>query len=79
MIRILGIAVCMGFSSAVEAQPAQLEIKGIFGECIPVWAAATDQLLLYREPDLRAETITIPFLDGWRIEAPKSEGLTRVL
>lgn len=79
MKPILLAAVCAGYSAVITAQPAEIEFEGVFGECSPVWAAVADRLELYREPDLRAEAITIPFREGWRIEAPRGEGLTRVL
>ena len=61
------------------AQTAELEVKGVFGECLPIWAAARDRLELYREPDLRSERVEIPYREGWRIPAPKVDGSTRVL
>ena len=66
-------------SITAGAQPAELEIKGVFGECLPIWAAARDRLQLYREPDLRSERVEIPYREGWQIPAPKRDGLTRVL
>ena len=61
------------------AQPAELEVQGVFGECLPIWAAARDGLELYRKPDLRAERVQIPYREGWEIPAPKPDGVTRVL
>lgn len=61
------------------AQPAALEIKGVFGECLPVYASTTNNLQLYKMPDLRSDQMDIPYREGWRIPAPKREGLTRVL
>lgn len=72
----------MGFialPSSAGAQPAELEVRGVFGECIPVWAAAQEGLTLYASPDLRSEQKTIPYGEGWYIPAPKQEGLTRVI
>jgi len=63
----------------VQAQPAELEFEGVFGECEPVYEAASDTLVLYREPDLRSERIELSYGKGWRIPAPKHQGLTRVL
>ena len=78
MIRIFGIIVATCCSIA-SAQQAELEVHGVFGECNPVHAAAQDGLTLYRKPDLRSKRIEIPYREGWRIPAPKRDGLTRVL
>lgn len=77
-MRILGIVVAT-FCSIASAQQAELEVPGVFGECNPVYAAAKDGLSLYRRPDLRSERIEIPYRAGWRIPAPKGDGLTRVV
>jgi len=77
-MRFIGIIVAACFSIA-SAQQAELEVPGVFGECSPVYAAAKDGLSLYRRPDLRSERIEIPYRAGWRIPAPKGDGLTRVL
>ncbi len=62
------------------AQPATLEIKGVFGECpLPVYASTTNNLQLYKMRDLRSDQIDIPYREGGRIPAPEREGLTRVL
>lgn len=78
MIRRFGIIVA-ACCSVASAQQAELEIPGVFGECTPVYAAAQDGLTLYRQPDLRSKRISIPYREGWRIPAPKRDGLTRVL
>lgn len=64
---------------AANAQPAALELKGVFGECRPVYAAKENRLFLYQQPDLESAQLELPYREGWRIPAPKSEGLTRVL
>jgi hypothetical protein len=79
MARALILIALTLIAGSVRTQPAELEVKGVFGECIPVWAAARDRLELYREPDLRSERVEIPYRAGWRIPAPKGDGLTRVL
>jgi len=79
MRRILTIVILAGYSAAIGSQPAEIEVDGVFGECIPVHAATGDELHLYREPDLRSQPITIPYQVGWRVEAPKAQGITRVL
>ena len=63
----------------VQAQPAELEFEGVFGECEPVYEAVSETLVLYREPDLRSEQFELPYGNGWRIPAPKHKGITRVL
>ena len=78
MTRILG-AVLIFCCSAASGQQAELEVPGVLGECMPVHATAQDGLILYRRPDLRSERIEIPYQSGWRIPAPKRDGLTRVL
>jgi len=65
--------------STTVGQPAEFEVQGIFGECIPVYAATQDELHLYKDANLNSMQLTIPFRDGWKIEAPKKEGKTRVL
>lgn len=72
-------AAALVISGLVAAQPAVLEEPGVFGECLPVLAAVADELRLYREPDLESPQVVVPFQAGWRIEAPKHEGLTRVV
>lgn len=78
-MRTLSAILLPIISVAATAQPAALEIKGIFGECIPLYAASSDRLLLYKSPDLNSAQVEIPYQVGWRIPAPKGEGLTRVL
>lgn len=73
---ILAVLAC---SSWAGAQPAAIEVPGVFGECNPVYASAADELNLFRRPDLESEHVVIPYRAGWRIEAPKRDGLTRVL
>lgn len=77
-MRIVGVIVASCCSIA-SAQEAELEIPGVFGECTPVHAAAQDGLSLYQEPDLRSKRVVIPYRAGWRIPAPKHDGLTRVI
>jgi hypothetical protein len=79
MNRFYCIAAGLSCSSALWAQPAVIEFSGILGECNPIYAAVQDELRLYREPNLESEEIAIPYRAGWRIEAPRHEGLTRVL
>ncbi len=79
-MKIIWPVIALAFTlSVAHSQPATLEVKGVFGECHPVYAAVTDELTLYAEPDLRSETIRVPYREGWRVPAPRSEGLTRVL
>jgi hypothetical protein len=79
MLRASILAALTLLSATAGAQPAELEIEGVFGECLPIWAATRDGLELYREPDLRSERVEIPYRAGWQIPAPKLDGLTRVL
>lgn len=79
MRKHASIVIALSFPWAILAQPAELEVGRVFGECGPVYAASQDGLELHREPDLNAEKFHIPYRKGWRIPAPKSEGLTRVL
>jgi len=79
MFRVTILSIFVLAAMPVGGQPAELEVDGVFGECVPTWAAATDGLHLYREPDLRAEEIRVPYRVGWRIPAPKASGMTRVL
>ena len=58
---------------------AEIEIPGVFGECFPIYAATDDSLVLNKEPNSESEKITIPYRNGWRIPAPKSQGMTRVI
>jgi hypothetical protein len=64
MKRLFSIVFFAAYSNSSAAQPAKLEVEGVFGECNPVWAAAQDQLLLYREPDLRSSLGSRIFLFG---------------
>jgi hypothetical protein len=66
-------------SAALWAQPADLEVPGVQGECNPIYAAVNDELELFREPNLESERFVIPYRSGWRIVAPKRDGWTRVL
>jgi hypothetical protein len=66
-------------AGSASAQPAEHETRGVFGECLPVWAAANNVLTLYSRPDLRSERVEVPYREGWRIPAEKRDGLTRVL
>jgi hypothetical protein len=80
MRRLLGLAVLIGYSAVVGTQPAEFEVqRSLIFECAPTFSAIGDQLVLYRQPDLRSETITIPYRAGWRVPAPTSEMLARVL
>jgi len=63
----------------VSAQPAVLEVAGLFGECIPQYASVSDSLILYRAPDLNSDEIQISYGTGWVIPYVKSSGITRVL
>ena len=73
------VLTALGVSSPLWAQPAALEASGVFGECNPVNAAVGDELRLHREPNAESEQLVIPYRQGWRVVAPKREGLTRVL
>lgn len=64
---------------AATAQPAALEVGEVFSECNPVYAASSGKLVLYKKPDLESQQVVIPYQAGWKILAPKREGLTRVL
>lgn len=79
MLRAALLAALGLLCTNAGAQPAELEVKGVFGECLPIWAAARDGLELYREPDLRSERVQISYREGWEIPAPKPDGVTRVL
>lgn len=79
MKKILCIVFVVVYSGLIRAQPSELEVDGVFGECSPVHAARGAELRLFREPDLESEEVRIPYQPGWRVVAPKAEGLTRVL
>ena len=80
MKRLLGVAVLIGFSASAGTQPAELELqRSLIFECAPTFSASGDQLVLYREPDLRSERRVIPYGTGWRIPAPRSEMIARIL
>lgn len=79
MKQLSYVAAGLAISSAACAQPAVLEVPGVFGECSPVYSAVSDELRLYRAPDLQSEPVVIPYRQGWRVVAPKRDGLTRVL
>ena len=72
-------AAALSIAGPLWAQPAALEVPGVFGECNPVHAALNDELRLHQRPDLESAERVIPFRQGWRVLAPKPEGLTRVL
>lgn len=78
-MRTLPVLLLSVLSTTAAAQSAALEIKGVFGECIPVYAANSDRLVLHKSPDLNSAQVEIQYQVGWRIPAPKVEGLTRVL
>lgn len=61
------------------AQQALLEVPGLFGECHPIYAAASDSLSLYESPNLNSVQHEISYKQGWQIPYKKSEGLTRVI
>lgn len=79
MTRWLYSIVLVVSCGSASAQPAELEIRGVFGECGPVWTAARDGLTLHRRPDLRSERVEVPYREGWQVPAEKRDGLTRVL
>lgn len=76
-------SLCIAFALAcgvVVAQPAERELASIFNwECAPIFAAKSNTLRVYRNPDLRSESVEWPYRKGWRIPAPLDRGLTRIL
>ena len=80
MRRFLGFFVLSSYVASASTQPAEFEVeRSLIFECAPTFSAIGDQLLLYREPDLRSESVTIPYNEGWRIPAPPAEGISRIL
>ena len=79
MKRLLIIIAVVSVPSAVQAQPAVIEMKGVIWELVVSHVANSDSLRLHRAPDLRAETVEIPYRKGWRIPVSARNGLTRVL
>ena len=61
------------------SQPAVLEVPGLFGECIPIYAAAKDMLFLHETPNLDSAQYKILYGEHWKIPYVKSEGLTRII
>jgi hypothetical protein len=79
MMRQLSILVLMAYSVAVWGQPAEREFDGANWECVPTFAAVDDQLMLYREPDMRSEPVVIPYGVDWKVPVDMRNAITRVL
>lgn len=73
------VLVLTAYSAAVWSQPAEREFNGANWECSPTFSAVDDQLVLYREPDLRSETVVVPYGIGWRVPVDMRNAITRVL
>lgn len=64
-------------SHAAFSQVALLEFDRMFGECTPIYSAASDSLILYLEADLRSKKRKINYRTNWLL--PYSDKATRVL
>ncbi|MEL7023535.1 MAG: hypothetical protein AAGL69_07270 [Pseudomonadota bacterium] len=74
-------AILVAACGITQAQMAVLEIAHVFdgGEGIPVYAAKSDDLILHRSPNLKAERFVVSYGEGRRIPFSRDKGMTRVL
>lgn len=79
MKRYLIVAASILLSGVIDAQPGSVEIEGVVWEGVSRLVAGGYSLKLYKRPDLRADSIEIPYGEGWLIPVSAPEGLTRVL
>lgn len=77
MRSFLLFLVSMSLWDQVNAE--EITVDGVFGECLPIMAAAQEGLILHTEPNKGSLTRSIFYRKGWKILYSKSRGLTRVI
>lgn len=61
------------------AQDAIYTVPGIFGECLPHYAATKNRLQLYQSPNKESQTKIIPYGVDWIIPFRYQDDLTRII
>ncbi len=79
MIKLSAFFIVLWCPLAAFPQPAIMEVPGVFGELIPIYAAKEDVLFLYETSNLESAQYEIPYREQWKIPYVKSDGLTRII
>lgn len=79
MNRLSALFTVLWYPVVAFPQTAIMEVPGVFGELIPIYAAVEDVLFLHETPNLESALREVPYGKQWKIPYVKSEGLTRII